>query len=277
METAKEYWESTADKFAHRGYKAVCTPSSRGLFNWYNDFLQRTALKSIANPCKGATVLDVGCGVGRWSSRLSKSGAWVIGIDMSRNMVTEARRRLRASKHDAELLVSTAANLPFGDSVFDQVLSVTVLQHIVDEGEVRSSIAELTRVTKTGGKVVLLEWSPAKSTDAQVDSPMAFRSIHQWMDLLANTGLRVEQVRGVDPSPFRRILFWMRGRLVGRSYRAYVEGSRRGELSARLGVARAAWYILVSIAVLLSLPFDLVLRNRYPESSIHRLFVMSKL
>ena len=90
------FWEKTAEKFGRNGYKAVCAPTSIGLLNWYENILQRTALSSFLDDCKGLTVLDVGCGVGRWALKLGQIGANTIGIDISKNMIKEAKRRLRS-------------------------------------------------------------------------------------------------------------------------------------------------------------------------------------
>jgi len=133
-----KFWNNTAKRFAASGFKAVCTPTSIGVVNWYGDFLQKTALKPVlCQVSKGTRVLDIGCGVGRWSSRLIKMGADVTGVDIAKNMVMEANKRqlIQNSNAKARFLVATVASLPFKDSTFDYALSITVLQHIVDEGE----------------------------------------------------------------------------------------------------------------------------------------------
>lgn len=272
----KDFWEKTASKFAISGYKAVCTPTSIGLVNRYADFLQRTALKPIFNECRGARVLDVGCGVGRWSSRLLKVGADVTGIDVSENMVKEASSRLRSQNSDAKLLISAAARLPFRDSVFDRVLSVTVLQHIVDEDELTRSVSELTRVTKAGGKITILEISPQERRDTVLDFPTSFRSTDEWIALFTeDPNIELERIKGIDLSLFKRPLDRIKGRLSsGVEYSNQLSAERP---RVKFRAVKAAWYVLLNMAILLSLPFDLMLRNKFPQQSSHKLFIFKRL
>ena len=277
----KDFWERTAEKFGKSGYRAVVgAPTSLGLVNWYADFLQKTALKSILNNCKGARVLDVGCGVGRWSSRLSETGADVVGIDISDNMIKEAGRRPGAQDGEAKFLVSIAAKLPFGDSVFDRVFSITVLQHIVDDEEWRRSILELIRVTKSGGKIVILEISPPERRATDLDFPTAFRSTDEWLAAFTERSeAKLEQIEGVDLSIFNRpldiILQKTKGRIL--SSTEYSRQLSNETMSIKFRALKMTWYILLNMAILLSLPLDLMLRNRLPKYCLHKLFIFRKL
>ena len=89
------YWEDRARRFAAQGagLAAVC---SYGMPEFYNRFIhleQRLALAPWLRMPRGATVLDVGCGVGRWSLQLAARGAHVTGIDLSPTMVAQASQR----------------------------------------------------------------------------------------------------------------------------------------------------------------------------------------
>jgi ubiquinone/menaquinone biosynthesis C-methylase UbiE len=81
-------------------------------------------------------ILDVGCGTG-----ISKILGNVIGIDPSRNLIAQA------TFPTAE---GVAENLPFKDSSFDAVVSVTALHHCTN---IAKAIAEIRRVAK--GTVIL--------------------------------------------------------------------------------------------------------------------------
>ena len=281
MYKGKDFWERTAEKFGKSGYDAVVgAPTSIGLINWYASFLQETALKPILNNCKGARVLDVGCGVGRWSSRLLETGADVAGIDISENMIKEAGRKLRSQNSEAKFLISIAANLPFRDSVFDRVFSITVLQHIVDDEEWKKSILELIRVTKRGGKIIILEISPQERRATDLDFPTAFRSTDEWIATFTEgSEAKTEQIKGIDLSIFKRplavILHKTRERIL--SGAEYSRQLSNETMSIKFHALKMTWYILLNMAILLSLPLDLMLRNRFPKYCFHKLFIFKKL
>ena len=82
-------------------------------------------------PEHAASALDVGCGYGTDVIELAKRlrpGGRAIGIDLSENMITEARRRTVGIGPDVTFLVADALALPFQDNTFDICPIETVLQ-----------------------------------------------------------------------------------------------------------------------------------------------------
>jgi ubiquinone/menaquinone biosynthesis C-methylase UbiE len=105
----------------------------------------------------GETLLDVGCGYGAdviEVARLLAPGGAVIGIDISEAMVSEALRRAQGLNLNVDFRVGDACDLPFPDASFDACRAETVLQH-VPEPDV--AFAEMVRVVKPGGRIVLLD------------------------------------------------------------------------------------------------------------------------
>ena len=96
-------------------------------------------------------VLEVGCGPGRLLAHMAPlvSAAW--GVDISGEMITLARDRLRpwpnvtVAKNDGRTLAA------FPDGAFDYVYSVNVVQHIPDRGWIESYMGEIHRVLRAGG------------------------------------------------------------------------------------------------------------------------------
>src|SRR5258706_426682 len=93
----KGYWDARAHQFARQGagLAAVCSYGMPSFYNSYIDLLQRRALDRWLIPTREGTVLEIGCGVGRWTRRLARTGTDVVGLDLSETMIAEARRRAR--------------------------------------------------------------------------------------------------------------------------------------------------------------------------------------
>ena len=90
-------------------------------------------------------ILDLGCGDGQLTQRLAATGARVVGVDASPEMVAAARERgVAADVGDAEAL-------PYARNTFDAVFSNAALHWVRDQD---AMMAEVRRVLKPGGRFV---------------------------------------------------------------------------------------------------------------------------
>lgn len=104
----------------------------------------------------GGLVLDVGCGTGRLGAAVAAEGYSVFGVDLSPSMVSKARER---GLDGAYAAVTTS--IPFADDSFDLALTVATLHHLETPDRVRATVAEMARVVKPGGAVVLWDHNPS--------------------------------------------------------------------------------------------------------------------
>ena len=250
------YWEERARRFAIEGdgLAAVCSYGMPGFYNRAIDFCQRLALARWLRVRGGTTVLDVGCGVGRWCRELAARGARVTGVDFSRTMIAEAQRRAaeQGVLERCRFLVQDLAHLDAGGK-FDLVLSVTVLQHILEPQALRAAVRRMAAHLGESGRLVLLEAAPARAI-ASCDSPIfQARARSAYLRLFAECGLRVCAITGVDPAPFRTWLLPHLPRLA------------RPVRSAALGLATA-----------LSIPIDVLLGRRAVDRSWHAVFILEQ-
>ena len=112
---------------------------------------RRAATKIIA-PAPGVQILDIAAGPGSSSEPLHKAGATVFATDFSEGMLAVGRKTrpyLNFSKADA-------LNLPFEANRFDVVTISYGLRNTVDYPK---ALAEALRVTKPGGRMVVVEFS----------------------------------------------------------------------------------------------------------------------
>ena len=112
----------------------------------------RRATTKIIDPRPGMKILDLAAGTGSSSEPLAKAGADVIPADFSEGMLAagrKARPTLAFTKADA-------LNLPFKDGEFDLV---TISFGLRNTQNTERALAEMLRVTKSGGQIVICEFS----------------------------------------------------------------------------------------------------------------------
>lgn len=130
-----------------RGYDRTNAVLSVG-----NAALWRIATVRAVDPKRGERVLDIAAGTGTSSAALAKSGAEVIALDFSPGMVEEGRKR----HPDLTFVQGDAMKLPFADGEFD---AVTISFGLRNVQQPQVAIAEMRRVLKPGGRVVICEFS----------------------------------------------------------------------------------------------------------------------
>lgn len=111
----------------------------------------------MASIPEGGLALDVGVGTGDLAMVLSARGVTVVGLDFSQEMLSLGRGKALANgTHPAQhLVLGDAMVLPFRDDTFDSVTSAFTVRNLPSA---RSAFVEMARVTRTGGKVVCLDF-----------------------------------------------------------------------------------------------------------------------
>jgi demethylmenaquinone methyltransferase/2-methoxy-6-polyprenyl-1,4-benzoquinol methylase len=100
----------------------------------------------------GERCLDLAAGTGVSTEELARSGALVVGVDLSLGMLRVGRR----VRPDVPLLAGDALALPFVDGAFDAATISFGLRNLVDTA---AGLREMARVTRPGGRLVICEFS----------------------------------------------------------------------------------------------------------------------
>jgi 2-polyprenyl-3-methyl-5-hydroxy-6-metoxy-1,4-benzoquinol methylase len=251
-----EYWEARARRFAVEGdgLAAVCSYGMPRFYNRLIHFCQRRALEPWLKVAPGMRVLDVGCGIGRWSRLLASRGACVTGVDLSPTMIAEAERRAAASglASRCRFIVQDSAALEI-DGSFDLILCVTMLQHMLDVRAMRSALHRMVLHLAPRGRLVLLEAAPARIA-TRCNTPV-FMARHRavYLRLFRACGLRIRALSGVDPAPFK---MWLLPHLPD--------------------LPRALWLAALALVTALSAPIDALWGRLLPERSWHAVFVLQR-
>ncbi|TDP96085.1 class I SAM-dependent methyltransferase [Labedaea rhizosphaerae] len=125
------------------------------------------ALLDVAAVQPGAGVLDVGAGTGAVAAAARARGASVVAVDAEPDMTACVADRLPG----VATVCAALPELPFADEAFDAVVGNFVVNHV---GRPRHAVAELRRVTRSGGRVAVTVWAaPAAAGQALLGRAVA--------------------------------------------------------------------------------------------------------
>src|SRR3712207_3779188 len=112
-----------------------------------------TAARGMGETGTPLDVLEVGAGAGRWASSFDPTNTRYVGLDAREEMVGAARADFPEQRFD---LLGSNLLFPYEDQCFDLVFSVTVMHHNPATAK-RTLLSEMWRVTRPGGRLLLLE------------------------------------------------------------------------------------------------------------------------
>jgi trans-aconitate methyltransferase len=200
------------------------------------------SLIELLQPRAGERILDIGCGTGQLTAEIARSGAQVVGLDNSLEMLDEARRNFP----DIVFEQADAASFRFAQP-FDAVFSNAALHWVKDHAAAAASIAGALRpggrfVAECGGKGCIASVMDAMRAvigqRADELSPWNFPSIGEFAPLLERHGLEIGQAFLFDrPTPLEGengLEHWLR-----MFCRAYFRGLSAEETAQRIATLTA--------------------------------------
>lgn len=265
----KEYWTDVAQRGARAdktGFAPVLHPDAPVWFNQLIDDLQFRAVRralNVADVRKGARILDIGCGTGRWLRRYREMALDPIGIDATPTMIRLALERGTGSP----VAVGQAQHLPFEDARFDCVSDITVVQHIPTPIQTQA-LGEMLRVLKPGGRLILMELIRGEG------SHIFPRTAQGWIEEITRRGAQLLEWFGVE--------FLILDRLLVRAAQAItpIPGVVRvgqDQVSGRSPVARRVYWTLRHFTASLSGWVDPAVAKVVPSGmATHGVFVFRK-
>lgn len=176
------------------GFSAVDRTSDPQFFIHFLDavnawpFYQRQKERSLAllDPQPGQHLLDVGSGLGDVTCALARRvgpQGRAVGVDPSATMRAEAQRRSDALGLAVEYRDGRAEQLPFPDAAFDGCRADRVLMYLSDPAR---AVAEMTRVLRPGGTMVVGEVDKETVVVAHPDRVLTRHLLNFWCDSYAS-------------------------------------------------------------------------------------------
>jgi demethylmenaquinone methyltransferase/2-methoxy-6-polyprenyl-1,4-benzoquinol methylase/phosphoethanolamine N-methyltransferase len=165
-------------------------------------------------------VLDVGCGTGSLTiaaqRRVGPTGA-VHGLDAAPEMIEVARRKAARAGVEVDFRAGVVEDLPFPDASFDVVLSSLMVHHLPGDDLKRRGFAEMRRVLKPGGRLLVVDFEPPASrllnalATALLGHSMMQTSVQRYLPMMKEAGFTQ-----VEAGPTRyRALAFVRGGVAG--------------------------------------------------------------
>ena len=121
-----------------------------GITSRWRDPVQRESLEALHLGAEDR-LLDVGCGTGAACRSAASVTASVVGIDLSPEMVRQARE-FASGLANVHFEIADSEHLPFDDGAFTAVVCSNSFHHYPDPGR---AVGEMTRVLAPGGRLVL--------------------------------------------------------------------------------------------------------------------------
>lgn len=138
----KQTYEDIAIEFSNTRYN---------IWNCVKKFLDNIEKKSIIG--------DIGCGNGK--NMNYRKDCINIGCDFSSNLVKLCNNK------NLNVIIGNILNIPFNDNIFDYTLCIAVIHHLSSKTKRIKAIKELIRVTKKGGKILILVWALEQKSDSK--------------------------------------------------------------------------------------------------------------
>ena len=206
----------------------------------------------------GQEVLEVGSSSGEalcfWAATYGVQGT---GVDQDPDRVSDAEERARGLELNDRAQFQAAApdDLPFRDSIFDVTIGGISLQ---PAPAVAGALAELVRVTRPGGKILLVQWAwapRAAAADRELLSKILDvhpRAPAEWQEELGNAGVshpvieHIDQVEVPPPDATLRTHFdVLRREHAFHGWRSVLDALRRERQAGRLLVNGNALHLSI--------------------------------
>jgi SAM-dependent methyltransferase len=188
----KQYWNERARESAGDAIRAagLDDPVANRCIDRVQRKVMAAALSELGRrrSLAGSTVLDLGCGSGRWIETLRREGCRPVGVDVAAHMLALAKR----DHPGANLAAAGGGDLPFADGSFDLIWSIAVTHHNPPAAQERI-VAETARVLKRDGAIVLFEGVGPHAAAGENYWP---RPLREWMEVAERHGLACVWQRG---------------------------------------------------------------------------------
>ena len=148
----KSFWDNRFIEFKNlsSGYTNEIIQRFDNRIRW-KSFIREVPLN------KSDKILDVGCNHGDWSIKLAKLEMNVTGIDLISKAIDIAKKNAAKESLNISFKVMKAEDINFNANSFDKIISITVMQHILNDDLFEKTLHKFNTQLKDNGLLILME------------------------------------------------------------------------------------------------------------------------
>ncbi|MFA6097236.1 MAG: class I SAM-dependent methyltransferase [Candidatus Paceibacterota bacterium] len=186
MNKIKKFWDNRVDKYGHTGWSdsSIYAYDQQARLMAVEKILQLMALN-------GSIALDFGTGVGDFADLLSRYFNKVVAFDVSESVIVKAKKRYGRVKNIQFFSGGSIENVPVSNKALDLVLSVTVLDHIIDDSELARTIKHFQGILKDNGTLIIFEY--ALDHKKQKTQYQRFMELEEWRSMFLESGFSLNK------------------------------------------------------------------------------------
>lgn len=191
-EVVAKFYDSFAEDYDQNRY-------SSGKQKKIDEYAKAVVLDLVGD-VEHKTVLDCGCGTGRFADLFVQRGATVVGMDISENMTKIAKKKTPL----AEFIIGDVFNMPFKEKEFDLLVCSQLLTHL---HQYKEPLLEMKRVINQNGTIIidirniLWPFRPLQILKQKIirnsEYDPHFTQVRNIKKICNEIGLEIEEFRGV--------------------------------------------------------------------------------
>ena len=181
MKDLKEFWNQRAKKYGHTGWIDPVIYA----FDQQARILSIEKILSSLN-FDNSAALDFGTGSGDFAGLLSKYFKRVIAFDISEAVIKIAEQRYKENENIKFYCADNINKIGIGERSLDLILSITVLDHIMDYSELFATVRHCQTILKDTGFFIILE--SAGNSQKPKSFYKKFTKFSQWLSLFSDRG-----------------------------------------------------------------------------------------
>ena len=182
-------WDIRAQRYGHTGW-------ADQVIYAYDQQARLSAIKKVIDDldCGRSLALDFGTCSGDFANLLSQGFERVIAFDISESVIKVARNRYHKGENIEFVSGEDIKQLAIGDNTLDIILSVTVLDHILDNVKFGQILSRFHALLKNKGFVVALEY--ALGFEKPSNSYQRFMQLKEWTSVFNSMGFYLHKCYG---------------------------------------------------------------------------------